>query len=93
MQTKKADLDFYLINLPPGLDAWFGDSWLRKHKASLSYKQRCVHLKKEKKGYTLQFEEHEHLPDPPDRTNVCLLSVVQVKKMLKKEQCMTFLVT
>lgn len=92
IQTLKAELDFYVIDLPPNLDACLGDYWLAKHEAHLSYKQQHVQLKKGKRWHTLDFERYEFLPSPPERANACLLSAMQVKKTLKKEQCMTFLV-
>lgn len=88
IQNLKADLAFHAIELPPGLDACLGDTWLDRHEAQIIYRQH-VRLKQGTRWSTLAFERVEHLPEV---TNVCLLSALQVKKMLKKEQCKTCLV-
>ena len=91
MQSLKCDESFLVMDLPPGLDACLGDSWLAKHHALWSYEHKCLRLKKEKEWCMIKFdmndddvnEMDEDLPPPP-KQGVPLLSAVQVKSMMKE---------
>ena len=52
IQNLKADLDFYVIELPPGLDACLGDTWLDRHEAQIIYRQH-IRMKRGTRWYTL----------------------------------------
>ena len=98
MQSLKCDESFLVMDLPPGLDACLGDSWLAKHHALWSYEHKCLRLKRGKEWCMIKFdmndddvnEMDDDLPPPP-RQGVPLLSAVQVKSMMKEPGSRYFL--
>ena len=88
IQSLKADLDFYVFDLHPGLDAWLGNTWLDRHKAQILYGQ-LFRVKQGMRWHSLMSERDAYLLSPPEMANLCFLSAIQVKKMMKEEQCKT----